>query len=85
MEGIKEPAFVTFVWRKTVRQNLYAVAIRKIRFSNCSLFNQCYPPQVLLIAFAAPDFFKVYLSDTGLLCSKLGLYQLHLFFSPTKT
>jgi len=53
-----------------------------MRFSKCSLFNQCRPPQVLLIAFAAPDFFKVYLSDTGLLCSKLGLNNQSLFIQP---
>ena len=43
---------------------------------------KCYPPQVPLIAFASPDFFKVYLSDTGLLCSKLGLNNQSLFIQP---
>jgi predicted AAA+ superfamily ATPase len=44
--------------------------------------HKCYPPQVPLIAFASPDFFKVYLSDTGLLCSKLGLNNQSLFIQP---
>jgi predicted AAA+ superfamily ATPase len=43
---------------------------------------KCHPPHVPLIAFAAPDFFKVYVSDTGLLCSKLGLNNQSLFIQP---
>jgi hypothetical protein len=44
--------------------------------------HKCHPPQVPLIAFATPDFFKVYVSDTGLLCSKLGLNNQSLFIQP---
>jgi predicted AAA+ superfamily ATPase len=43
---------------------------------------KCHPPQLPLIAFTSPDFFKVYLSDTGLLCSKLGLNNQSLFIQP---
>ena len=44
--------------------------------------HKCHPPEVPLTAFSSPDFFKVYFSDTGLLCSKMGLNNQTLIIQP---
>ncbi|MBU0486553.1 MAG: ATP-binding protein [Bacteroidetes bacterium] len=35
--------------------------------------HKCHPPETPLAAYSSTDFFKVYMSDTGLLCCMLGL------------
>ena len=65
------------------RASSYEAALDWLKSSGLIVkVHKCHPPQVPLIAFATPDFFKVYVSDTGLLCSKLGLNNQSLFIQP---
>jgi len=43
---------------------------------------KCLNPQLPVKASAIPDYFKIYLNDTGLLCSKFGLNNEVIAFEP---
>jgi len=44
--------------------------------------DKCSSPVLPLAAQSTPDFFKVFMTDTGLLCSKLGLNSQSLLLQP---
>lgn len=65
------------------RANVYEGPLDWLKSSGLIVkVHKCNPPEIPLIAFSSPDFFKVYLSDTGLLCSKLGLNNQSLIIQP---
>ena len=65
------------------RANIYEGPLDWLKSSGLIVkVHKCNPPEMPLIAFSSPDFFKVYLSDTGLLCSKLGLNNQSIIIQP---
>ncbi len=65
------------------RANVYEGPLDWLKSSGLIVkVHKCNPPEIPLIAFSSPDFFKVYLSDTGLLCSKLGLNNQNILIQP---
>ncbi|OFX62542.1 MAG: ATPase [Bacteroidetes bacterium GWA2_30_7] len=65
------------------RANVYESSIDWLKSSGIIVkVQKCTKPEMPLIAFSSSDFFKVYLSDTGLLCSKLGLNNQNLIIQP---
>jgi len=65
------------------RANLYETPLDWLKASGIiQKVVKCHTPSLPLIAYAVPDYFKVYMSDTGLLCSRFGLNGQNLIAQP---
>ena len=65
------------------RANMYESPIDWLKSSGLIFkVEKCNNPKLPLIAHSVPDFFKIYMSDTGLLCSKFGLNSGNLLLQP---
>lgn len=65
------------------RANMYESPIDWLKSAGLIVkVEKCNNPKLPLIAHSVPDFFKIYMSDTGLLCSKLGLNSGNLLLQP---
>ncbi|MCX6327522.1 MAG: ATP-binding protein [Bacteroidia bacterium] len=65
------------------RANVYEAPLDWLKASGLiQKVEKCHTPALPLIAYSVPDFFKVYMSDTGLLCSKFGLNSQNLLLQP---
>jgi predicted AAA+ superfamily ATPase len=61
------------------RANVYEAPLDWLKASGLiQKVEKCHTPLLPLIAYSNPDFFKAYMSDTGLLCSKFGLNSQNL-------
>lgn len=65
------------------RANVYEGPLDWLKSSGLIIkVHKCFPPEMPLIAHSSPDYFKVYLSDTGLLCSKFGFNNQNFLIQP---
>jgi predicted AAA+ superfamily ATPase len=61
------------------RANVYEAPLDWLKASGLiQKVEKCHTPLLPLIAYSNPDFFKAYMSDTGLLCSKFGFNSQNL-------
>lgn len=71
--------------RSGARANAYEAPLDWLKASGLiQKVEKCHTPLLPLAAYSIPDFFKVYMSDTGLLCSKFGLNSQSLLLQPLK-
>lgn len=65
------------------RANVYETPLDWLKVSGIiQKVVKCHTPELPLIAYSVSDYFKVYMSDTGLLCSRFGLNGQNLIAQP---
>lgn len=68
------------------RANVYESPLDWLKASGLiNKVEKCHTPILPLAAYSVPDYFKVYMADTGLLCSKFGLNSQSLLLQPLQS